>query len=732
LKARTGYLDRINLLTRLLLIVSVALVPALLFQVYSEIEASRIRRELVAGEALRLVQLVTAEQQRIVEGAQEVLTTIASARSVRDFDPDRCHQHMVNLRQQLPRYLRAAVADINGRVLCASGIIEPGVNVSDRSYFRLARSTGGFVIGEYAVGRVSREPSIHMALPFRNMDGIVAGVVYVGLGLDWLAEQLVLLPLPPGSAVSIADRNGIVLARHPDGARYVGQPLSSGGLAALQGNETAVAEMTGIDGVGRLTGLASLGIPPGGLRIAVALDPRTLFDAVLQPSRTGLILIVAGFALALAITALLGGRTIRRPVAALLQITHLWQSGDLTARTGLQKDGSEFGRLAAAFDAMAEAQEARDHALRMALESTTDCVIVLDRSWRFTFVNKRAAAKIAHGRDLIGLTIWDGFPWLENCAVSDGLRVAMQSGDPLHQAGYFAPADLHFDAHAYPSNDGLTVFFQDVTEKRRNEAALARSGDQLAAARARAAHAERLGALGQLAGGIAHDFNNLLQVVNGVATLIRRRPDDRDNVARLAQVALDATERGAAITHRLLAFGRRGDLHAERLDMAVLLEGIREICVHTLGGGIDLRIALQDGLPAAFADRAQLETVVVNLAINARDAMPQGGRLTISAATESVSPADPVHPAGLAPGRYVRLAVADTGTGMDADTLARAEEPFFTTKQGGLGTGLGLPMAAGFAEQSRGGLRIESSPGDGTTVTLWVPAHDPGRTGAER
>ncbi len=731
MKADTGYLDGINLLTRLLLIVSVALVPALLFQISSEMEASRTRRQLVAGEALRLVQLVSAEQQRIVEGAQEVLTTVANAGSVRELDPERCHRHLANLRQQLPRYARAAVADGDGRLLCASGYIDPGVNVSDRSYFRLALATGGFVIGEYAIGRLSHDPGIHMAMPFRNKDGIVAGVVYLGLSLEWLAEQLKSLPLPPGSAVSISDRNGTILARYPDGARYVGQPLPSDGLAALHADQTVVADMIGIDGVRRMTGMVPLGIPPGALRIAVALDPRTFFDDVQQPSRTGLMLIVAGFLSALAITALLGGRAIRRPVAALLAITHRWRSGDLTARTGLQKDGSEFGRLATAFDAMAEAQEARDHALRMALESTTDGVIVLDRSWRFTFLNKRATAQIAHGRDFIGLGVWDQCPWLADSPVGSVLRVAMQSGDPVHEAGYLAPADLHFDAHAYPSKDGLTVFFQDVTEKRKNAAALARIEEQLAAARARAAHAERLGALGQLAGGVAHEFNTVLQVVNGVATLIKRRSADADDVARLAQVAIDATDRGAAITHRLLAFGRRGDLHAETLDMAVVLDGIREICIHTLCAGIEVHIVLEDGLPAAFADRAQLETVVINLATNGRDAMRPGGRLTITAAGEAVSPADPIHPAGLAPGRYVRLAVADTGSGMDAETLARAQEPFFTTKRVGLGTGLGLPMAGGFAEQSGGGLSIESSPGHGTIVTLWLPAVDPDKGAAE-
>jgi nitrogen-specific signal transduction histidine kinase/CheY-like chemotaxis protein len=234
-------------------------------------------------------------------------------------------------------------------------------------------------------------------------------------------------------------------------------------------------------------------------------------------------------------------------------------------------------------------------------------------------------------------------------------------------------------------------------------------------------------ALGQLAGGIAHDFNNVLQAVEGAAMLIERRPGDETGVRRLARIAIEASARGASITRRLLAFGRRSNLRAEALDVIDLLTGLREIFAHTMGAAIEVSVGFGTCLPPLLADRGQLETVLVNLATNARDAMPSGGVLTLSAAGEVVASSGSAHPAELAPGRYVRLAVADTGTGMDATTLARVAEPFFTTKAPGVGTGLGLPMAKGFAEQSDGALAIESSPGEGTLVTLWLPAADPAR-----
>jgi PAS domain S-box-containing protein len=241
------------------------------------------------------------------------------------------------------------------------------------------------------------------------------------------------------------------------------------------------------------------------------------------------------------------------------------------------------------------------------------------------------------------------------------------------------------------------------------------------AAQQRAAHAERMHALGQIAGGIAHDFNNVLQAVSGGAALIERRPDDAERVLRNARMVLDAARRGAAITSRLLAFSRRGDLRAENVDVAALLTDMAEVLTHTLGGSVICKVDVPSGLPPLFADRGQLETVLVNLATNARDAMLSGGTLMLAADTEMVSIGLP-HPAGLAAGGYVRIVVSDTGSGMDRTVLARVTEPFFTTKEPGKGTGLGLAMAKGFVEQSGGSLSIDSMPGQGTRIILWLPS----------
>ncbi len=247
---------------------------------------------------------------------------------------------------------------------------------------------------------------------------------------------------------------------------------------------------------------------------------------------------------------------------------------------------------------------------------------------------------------------------------------------------------------------------------------------ELHEAQTRLAQAQRVEALGQLAGGIAHDVNNVLQTVRSGSGLLLRGAADVDEVRRLASMVHEAAGRGATITQRLLTFSRGGELQAEPVDAAALLNGLRDMLAHTLGAAVEVTVDVPPGLPPLLADPGPLETVLVNLATNARDAMPQGGRLTFRATLEAPSglPGDTI-PDG--PDTWVLLSVIDTGIGMDEETLARVTEPFFTTKEVGKGTGLGLTMAKEFAERSGGTAAIESAPGQGTTVTIRLPVGEP-------
>jgi len=231
--------------------------------------------------------------------------------------------------------------------------------------------------------------------------------------------------------------------------------------------------------------------------------------------------------------------------------------------------------------------------------------------------------------------------------------------------------------------------------------------------------AQKMEMIGQLTGGIAHDFNNLLMAVLGNLELLRKRLPPDPRTVRMIDGALQGAQRGAALTQRLLAFARRQDLKAEPTDVAALIEGMTDLFERSAGSKVELAIAVADDLPPAMIDANQVELALLNLVVNARDAMPDGG--TVSVAVDTV-----FAPAGgeLDAGDYVRFTVADTGHGMSPETLAKATEPFFSTKELGKGTGLGLSMVHGLAIQLGGALRLFSTEGVGTIAELWLPATD--------
>jgi CheY-like chemotaxis protein/two-component sensor histidine kinase len=223
-------------------------------------------------------------------------------------------------------------------------------------------------------------------------------------------------------------------------------------------------------------------------------------------------------------------------------------------------------------------------------------------------------------------------------------------------------------------------------------------------------------AVGQLTGGIAHDFNNLLMAILSSLEMIKKRLPDDPWLHRLLDNAVQAAERGSSVTQRMLSFARRQDLNTQAVDVAALVSGVTGLLQGSLGPTVVISQRMPAGLPPVMTDSNQLETALLNLMVNARDAMPNGGPIEITARAESVGPGF-----RLKPGDYVCLSVADRGEGMDAQTLARATEPFFTTKGVGKGTGLGLSMVHGLAEQSGGALVLRSAPNKGTTVELWLP-----------
>ncbi len=352
--------------------------------------------------------------------------------------------------------------------------------------------------------------------------------------------------------------------------------------------------------------------------------------------------------------------------------------------------------------------------LRTLVGTCMDGIVVVDPEGTILFRNPAADRCLgaAHGA---GRTDRVSLP----AAVRDaaGGAVVVETVRPDGAAGWTEVRTAPFRWEGKPA---LLVCLRDVTDIRRAEETRRDSEERLR-------QAQRMEAVGMLAGGLAHDFNNLLTVVLGASQLVRHRLGREGDAVPASVVSanlelIDKTaQRAAILTRQLLAISRRSLLKPRIVDVSALLEEIAPLLRAALGAHVALELRPGASLGRVFADPGNLEQIVMNLAVNARDAMPRGGRLTLATADVSLDEAYAARHAGVAPGPYVLLSVADTGTGIDSATLEHVFEPFFTTKGPGMGTGLGLSIVYGIVKQGGGHVAVESRPGEGTTFLVYLP-----------
>jgi PAS domain S-box-containing protein len=369
-----------------------------------------------------------------------------------------------------------------------------------------------------------------------------------------------------------------------------------------------------------------------------------------------------------------------------------------------------------------EASQTEDGRYRLLVEAVTDYAIyMLDPSGTITSWNRGAERIKGYLPDEIIGEHFSRFYTAEDLEAAEpkhALETALAAGRYEKEGWRVRKDGSRFWANVVidpiRSEDGQLLGFAKVTRDITNQL---EARQQLEQAREALFQSQKMEAIGQLTGGIAHDFNNLLMAIHASLELLTgRRPEDPRNPA-LIRNALSATQRGIALTQRMLAFSRRQELKLEAVDVPALVRGMTELLERSLGASVRIELRFPPSLPLALADYNQLELALLNLAVNARDAMPDGGSIVI--AGQEIAVVDAA--ADLKPGWYVCLSVTDTGHGMDEATLSRALDPFFTTKGVGKGTGLGLPMALGLAAQCGGRLTLKSRVGEGTTAELMLP-----------
>ena len=653
------------------ILVSGAVLAGLLFQMRSDAIAS-------GQNVLNAFAQLTEEQT--TRTLQNVDQTLASLQGdgVLAIDPVFLTAELRSLLVARP-FLRAlSVLDSQGRIVAGTEAEGGGVDVSDRPYFIHHRDSpaSDFLVGMPVRGRVTGAWVLPASRSLRLPEGEFAGIVVAAIDPKFFDRVWTVESSIPEQATALWNDKGMMLMRSPFVESTMGGTTLSPSLLA----HTREGSMSGhyetvsvIDGRSRLVAFRRIADYPG---LILSITQPT--DRVLAAWHHTVAIGISGWAIAL----------------ATLSGLAIWLIGEWNTRHATQD------RYRVLFNA-------NPHPMAV-LDPTTR---------RFLDMNDAAVREYGWSRqEALTMSDNDVYP-PEDLATAAALRRVDTSGLSVPQViqgmrhlkkdGTTFEVEMHACTIELDGKAAILTMVENVTTRRAIEGQLRQS--------------QKMEAVGQLTGGIAHDFNNILTVILANADSLQDEENlDSSIAARLDQIA-KAVQRAAGLTRQLLAFSRKQQLSPQRTDLNDLVASIGKLLRRSLGAQIEIDSVLHDELWSVNVDRAQLETALVNLCVNARDAMPTGGRLLIETRNATLDAEEVANHPGLSAGEFVALAVTDTGSGIPADMLDKVFEPFFTTKDIGKGTGLGLSMVYGFIKQSNGHIRIDSQVGRGTVFTLYLP-----------
>jgi PAS domain S-box-containing protein len=597
------------------------------------------------------------------------------------------------------------VVDAHGTPVATSDVFPaPQVDLSDRRWFQFHAQGGDVLVGSAVLSRLTHEIIFTFSRILRRPDGGFDGAVRVAVHAGFF-DQPLSDDIAGSAVIGLFDQEGRVMALTGLTPAQFDTSLKDSPVyrASMADHVGTLHAKSPFDGRERIVAYRRLNDWP------VLVSASVPVDAALAPWHRSVrwsIELIGSVAAGLLLLAVVATRIANRE--------ERMRSALAVANAALRDSATGLEERVAARTRELMASRRR---FRVIFDSTFQLLTLLDAKGVVLEANETALAFLGLqrgdvvGRRLSALPCWPEEKVRKDVAqaVAAAARGTARRAEIMARSANGRLAPLEVALRPVRGADGRIAWLvaegHDLTELKAAEAQLRES--------------QKMEALGQLTGGVAHDFNNLLMVVLGNLGLLRKRLPPDPRLARLLDGAQQGAERGAALTQRMLAFGRRQELRPEPVDLRDLVTGLTSLLERSAGPTIRVEKDLPAGLPPAMVDANQLELALLNLTVNARDAMPGGGaiRIRVSAAEAPSGAA----PRGLLPGRYLALSFTDEGAGMDAATLTRATEPFFTTKGVGHGSGLGLSMVQGLAQQSGGGLRLSSKLGRGTTAEIWLP-----------
>lgn len=720
--------------TRLLLVALAVAIPLTLLAFARAWERRRSEEQRVTEQARQLAVLAARGLDAQVAGTRTMLQGLSQLLHP-DFSPDANDAILRRLFREAPaRYATIWINDTTGRNIGAATLPAGGrdaVNLADRLYFKTALATRRFVAGQVVRSRtLAGAPQVMVfAMPVTDsLGGRVSAVVGASVQIDSLEGMQVVRTLPPGSVLTILDSNAVVIWRSVDGEHWIGRNFKktnavTRNLSSQEGAGPGVSD----DGTHRLvawrrmytTGwMVYVGIPTKySLDIARAQFVRDLATGGIA---TALVLLFAYFA----------ARHVVAPIESLTVDAVAIANGDEQRRSQIDSR-DEIGALANAFNRMADTAVLRRRALA---DSEARYRVLFDAnplpvfawspdSQQLTDANDAALQQYGYARsEFVGQPLRSFILPIDHARLETLLTSLRENrgdgaSDGVWHLRHASGRVLEIEIHAAPYQRGdsveIIVVAIDVGARRAAELALEESREQLR-------QGQKMEALGSFAGGIAHEFNNYLSSIMGFTELVQSQlPDNSEERADLRE-ALAAATRAAALTRQILVFSRKQVVEAALLNPSEVIRDLERMMRPMLGETVRFSMQLADSLGFIRTDRGQLEQILVNLARNARDAMPAGGEFFITTSRLALRAEDPAH-AGVPTGDWIVIAARDTGEGMPDDVRTRIFEPFFTTKARGHGTGLGLALVYSMVQHAGGTVRVESHLGAGTTFFLYFP-----------
>ncbi|GAA6624052.1 ATP-binding protein [Scytonema sp. NUACC26] len=751
-----------SLRTRSILLVLLAVIPALGLILYT----SSVQRRSAATDAkenlLRLAKFTAANQEQASVGIRQLLIALSQLPEVRNGNKEECDRLLANLLKQYRAYAGFGVLDINGNVICSAPIAKESVSAVDRSYFRIARDTRNFAVGEYQIGRATKKASINFSYPVLDKAGKVKAVVFAAVDLPWINKLAVEAELPKGSVLTVSDRNGTVLVRYPNPQNFVGLPSEHKTIELVLKQKEGTTEARGLDGIERLyafTSVKSTSASPD-IFIRIGIPKAVAFAEADRLLALNVVSLAAVTILAL-VAAWVGGDVfLIRKIKSLVQTTEQLRQGKMSARTHIARDLGELGQLARAFDEMAETLEIREQAIVKLNQDLQHRIYELQTLFE---VNLKTEAALKASEVRLRLAIeggeigtWDfdvtsgKILWSDRCKIMAGLASDAETNytdfiNAIHpedrsQINIAVERSLAEDedydvetriqrkdgalrwirsiGRVYRDREGKPVHMAgvafDTTERKLAEQQKEQLLEMERAAREEAERANRI--KDEFLAVLSHELRSPLNPILGWTKLLRSRKFDEQATNR----ALETIERNAKLQTQLiedlLDVSRilRGKLvlNASPVDLVTVIQGALEtVRLSAEAKGIEIQTTLNSELGKVSGNSSRLQQIVWNLLSNAIKFTPSGGKVEVR--LEKVD-------------TYAQIQVKDTGKGINPQFLPHVFEYFLqedsttTRKFGGLGLGLAIVR---HLTELHGGTVFAESPGEdlGATFTVRLP-----------